>query len=248
MAEFRTPFFCSYMAYNPELILMVLNERPDNFPESDRISAGLRPLLGELVFLTNSDLWKQQRRIIDPAFAGGRLRDAFPAIKSAGAAAGARMAQLADGTARDIEPETSHAAAYVIFRTLFSVPIEDQIAPLVFDAYKTQQRAQPILNLAALIPGLRWMPRFFRRDTRATARLIRALNPNKTAARLSKIADGTAQDDLAIKIMTTANPETGETSDVPQMVDQVAIFFLAGHEASAAALAWTLYLLAMHRD
>jgi cytochrome P450 len=172
---------------------LVLNERPDDFPESDRISAGLRPLLGELVFLSNSDLWKQQRRIIDPAFAGGRLRDAFPAIKSAGAAAGARMAQFADGTARDIEHETSHAAADVIFRTLFSVPIEDQIAPPVFDAFKTYQRTQPILNLAALIPGLGWMPRFFRRDTRATARLIRALIPNMTAARLWQIADRRSQ-------------------------------------------------------
>jgi cytochrome P450 len=32
------------------------------------------------------------------------------------------------------------------------------------------------------------------------------------------------------------------------MVDQVAIFFLSGHETSASALAWTLYLLAMHLD
>ena len=32
------------------------------------------------------------------------------------------------------------------------------------------------------------------------------------------------------------------------MVDQVAIFFLAGHETSASALAWALYLLAMSPD
>jgi cytochrome P450 len=32
------------------------------------------------------------------------------------------------------------------------------------------------------------------------------------------------------------------------MVDQVAIFFLAGHETSASALAWTLYLMATHPD
>ena len=32
------------------------------------------------------------------------------------------------------------------------------------------------------------------------------------------------------------------------MVDQVAIFFLAGHETSASALAWSLYLLATHPD
>ncbi|MFZ3582434.1 cytochrome P450 [Loktanella sp. DJP18] len=248
MAEFRTPFFRSYMINDPDLIARVLKDRPDDFPKSDRIGAGLRPLLGESVFLTNGDLWKQQRRIIDPAFAGGRLRDTFPAIKAAGDAAVARLAPLADGTARDIEPETSHAAADVIFRTLFSVPIENLIAAQVFDAFRAYQRTQPILNLAAFIPGPRWMPRFFRRDTRAAARTIRALITEMTARRLAQIEAGTAPDDLATKIMTTADPDTGLTFDVPQMVDQVAIFFLAGHETSAAALAWTLYLLAMHPD
>ena len=248
MAEFRTPFFRSYMVNDPALIDLVLKDRPDDFPKSDRIGAGLRPLLGDSVFLTNGNRWKQQRRIIDPAFAGGRLRDTFPAIKAAGAAAVARMAPLADGRPQDVEPETSHAAADVIFRTLFSVPIEDRIAAQVFDAFKTYQRTQPILNLAAFIPGPAWMPRFFRRDTRATARLIRRLITDMTTTRLQEIEAGTAPDDLATKIMTTADPLTGQTFDVPQMVDQVAIFFLAGHETSAAALAWTLYLLAMHPD
>ncbi|SEN28522.1 Cytochrome P450 [Loktanella fryxellensis] len=248
MAEFRTPFFRSYMINDPELVRLVLQDRPDDFPKSDRIGAGLRPLLGNSVFLTNGEVWKRQRRIIDPAFAGGRLRDTYPAIHAAGVAAVARMAPLADGTPRDIEPETSHAAADVIFRTLFSLPIEDRLAADVFDAFRTYQRTQPILNLAALIPGPSWMPRFFRRDTRATARLIRRLITQLTTARLAQIAGGTAPDDLATKIMTTADPVTGQTFGVEEMVDQVAIFFLAGHETSAAALAWTLYLLALHPD
>ncbi|MEC9311050.1 MAG: cytochrome P450, partial [Pseudomonadota bacterium] len=33
-----------------------------------------------------------------------------------------------------------------------------------------------------------------------------------------------------------------------EMVDQVAIFFLAGHETSASALAWTLYLMAIYPE
>ena len=48
--------------------------------------------------------------------------------------------------------------------------------------------------------------------------------------------------------MTTPDPETGKCFDWDEMVDQVAIFFLAGHETSASALAWALYLLAAHPE
>lgn len=53
MAEFRTPFFRSFMVNDPTLVDLVLKERPDDFPKSSRVSEGLRPLLGESVFLTN---------------------------------------------------------------------------------------------------------------------------------------------------------------------------------------------------
>ncbi len=53
---------------------------------------------------------------------------------------------------------------------------------------------------------------------------------------------------LATKIMTTADPLTGKRFATDEMVDQVAIFFLAGHETSASALAWALYLLALYPD
>ena len=248
MAEFRTPFFRSYLANDPALVKLVLNERPDDFPKSDRIGAGLRPLLGESVFVTNGEIWKRQRRIIDPAFEGGRLRDTFPAMWAAGEAAVARLMARADGQPFEIEAETSHAAADVIFRTLFSIPIEEPIAAEVFERFRAYQRSQPILNLAAFLPGPRWMPRFFRRETRAAARDIRRLITKLTEGRLAEIEAGTAPDDLATKIMTTADPETGERFDVGEMVDQVAIFFLAGHETSASALAWTLYLMALYPD
>jgi cytochrome P450 len=248
MAEFRTPFFRSYLVNDPSVIKQVLDARPDAFPKSDRISAGLRPLLGNSVFLTNGDIWKRQRRIIDPAFEGGRLRDTFPAMWAAGEAAVARLAPLATGNPVEIEAETSHAAADVIFRTLFSIPIENEIATGVFQAFKAHQRSQPILNLAAFVPGPRWMPRFFRGETKRTARTIRELIGDLTAARLKEIEAGNAPDDLATKIMTTVDPVTGQKFDVDEMVDQVAIFFLAGHETSASALSWALYLLAMFSD
>ncbi|KMK67195.1 cytochrome P450 [Puniceibacterium sp. IMCC21224] len=247
MAEFRTPFFRSYLLNQPDLVRLVLKERPQDFPKSDRISEGLRPLLGESVFLTNGAQWERQRRIIDPAFEGGRLRDTYPAMWAAAEAARTRLARQA-GQVVEIEEITSHAAADVIFRTLFSLPIEDEVAQAVFQEFRAYQRTQPILNLAAFVPLPRWMPRFFRRDTRAAAARIRGLITGLTTARQAEIAAGTAPDDLATKIMTTRDPLTNETFSTQEMVDQVAIFFLAGHETSASALSWALYLLALFPD
>jgi cytochrome P450 len=246
MAEFKTPFFRSYLANDLELVKRVLKDRPDDFPKSDRIGAGLRPLLGNSVFLTNGEVWKCQRRIIDPAFEGGRLRDAYGGMYAAGQAAVVRM--QSNLGVQDIEPETSHAAADVIFRMLFSIPIEDETATAVFEKFCDHQRTQPILNLAAFIPGPKWMPRFFSRSTKDTAADIRRLITDLTQPRMDAIKAGTALDDLPTKIMTTQDPETGATFSTDEIVDQVAIFFLAGHETSASALAWTLYLLAMYPD
>ncbi|MBN8189238.1 cytochrome P450 [Salipiger thiooxidans] len=247
MAEFRTPFFRSYLVNQPELVKTVLKDRPLDFPKSGRVSEGLRPLLGASVFLTNGAQWQRQRRIIDPAFEGGRLRETYPAMWDAAQAALARLAARA-GEEVEIEEETSHAAADIIFRTLFSIPIEDALAARVFHEFRAYQRTQPILNLAAFVPLPRWLPRFHRPGTRAAARRIRALITELTERRMAEIRAGTAPDDLATKIMTTRDPETGETFSTEEMVDQVAIFFLAGHETSASALAWAFYLVATHPD
>ncbi|WP_425050677.1 cytochrome P450 [Psychromarinibacter sp. S121] len=247
MAEFRTPFFRSYLVNQPELVREVLNERPMDFPKSDRVGEGLRPLLGQSVFLTNGETWLRQRRIIDPAFEGGRLRDTFPAMLDAGRAAVARLDARAGGPV-EIEEEMSHAAADVIFRTLFSIPIEHELASEVFRRFRDYQRTQPILNLAAFVPLPRRLPRFHRRRTVRAAGAIRALITRLTDDRMCEIKGGTAPDDLATKIMTTADPQTGERFSSAEMVDQVAIFFLAGHETSASALGWALYLLALHPE
>ncbi len=244
MAEVKLPFLHSVMVNTPDLVWLVLQERPSDFPKSERVREGLKLLLGESVFVTNGATWARQRRMIDPAFEGGRLRDTFPAMWAAAEAAAARLAP----GAREIEEATSHAAADVIFRTLFSVPIEDATASEVYHTFRAHQRSSPILNLAALIPMPGWAPRYFPRATRETARHIRSLITTMTARRMAEIEAGTAPDDLATKIMTTRDPETGARFTTEEMVDQVAIFFLAGHETSASALAWTLYLIATHPD
>lgn len=240
MAEFRTPFFRSFLVNQPSLVKEVLQGRPEDFPKSDRVTEGLRPLLGEAVFVTNGEVWKRQRRIIDPAFGAARLSVAFPAMIE-GARAG--VERLTPGET-EIEAWASHTTADIIFRTLFSIPIEDEMARSVFEAFRRYQRTQPILNPRAVLGLPDWLPGGHKRSTRLAAEEIRGLIRALVKRRAEEIAQGSAPDDLATKIMTMRDPETGKGFDETEMIDQVAIFFLAGHETSAAALSWALYLLA----
>lgn len=237
MAEFKTPFFRSFFINEPELIKIVLNERPSDFPKSARITSGLAPLLGRSVFVTNGDEWARQRRIIDPAFEGGRIAASFPAMTDAASAAAMRIAP----GKLDVESWASHATADIIFRTLFSLPIDDDLARETYQAFRDFQREQPVATLGALLP---WLPVRHRRPAREAAHRLRGLIGDLVEQRQVLIEMGEAPDDLATKIMTTPDPETGNLFDRDEMVDQVAIFFLAGHETSAALLGWALWLLA----
>lgn len=238
MARVRTPFYSSVLVNQPELVRTVLETRPLDFPKSGIIGDTLRPLLGRSVFVTNGQEWARQRRMIDPAFEAGRLRESFGAMHAAGQAA---LTRLTAGET-EIEFETAHLAADVILRTLFSIPITESRARAVFEAFRDYQRVQPLLSPLDLLRAPKWIPR--RQRGGDHAQKIRDLLRELVTERMDRIESGDAPDDLATKIMTTRDPDTGAVFDRDEMVDQVAIFFLAGHETSASALSWGLYCLA----
>ena len=250
LTEVRTPWYTSYMPNQPDLVRRVLVERPDDFPKSDVVRATIGDLLGESVFVTNGEKWKRQRRIIDPSFEGGKLRETFGPMLDAAEEMGRRLADRADGTPLEVEFETSHAAADVIFRTLFSQPITEEAASRVFHAFRRYQLAAPMMSPADLMRIPAWFPRLgpSRWKKGRAAREIRRLLRAFVEQRHREIEAGTAPDDLATGIMTTRDPVTGDVFDDAEMADQMAIFFLAGHETSASALAWALYLLANTPD
>ena len=62
-----------------------------DFLKFSRIDAGLQPLFGKSISLTNGAEWQRQRRIIDPAFQSGGVKKAFPAIWTAGQPTVARL-------------------------------------------------------------------------------------------------------------------------------------------------------------
>ncbi|MEM9048954.1 MAG: cytochrome P450 [Pseudomonadota bacterium] len=247
MAEMRTPVSHSVLVNDPTLVGTVLQSPAARFPKPAMLAQILRDLLGRSVFVTNGARWTRARALIDPAFSGGRLVDSLPAMHAAGRDA---LARLGRGGVIEAEAVTGRLAADVIVRAMFSRPVTTVEADTLLAAFRRYAQSAPLLAPAALMRAPAWLPRPLRRGRNA-ARAVRQVLDGLVAERAAALVEGTAPDDLASRLMTrqglgcSALPE-GFTAD--ELADQMAIFLLAGHETSAAALAWALWLLATHPE
>ncbi|MEO1549669.1 MAG: cytochrome P450 [Pseudomonadota bacterium] len=240
MAQQGAVFYQSYLINDPAIIAQVLDGDDSAFPKSGIVAQGLRPLLGNSVFVSNGAQWARARALIDPAFAHGRLRESFAPLRAASAE---MLARLQGGGAVEMEAQMSHTTADVMMRLLFSLPISEASAAQVYSAFQAYQRAQPLLSPLSLLrlPGLGL------HKGRREAAVIRGLLDGLIRQRRADLSAGRAPEDLATQLLLARDAQ-GQGFDDGQMADQVAIFFLAGHETSASALAWGLYLLATHGD
>ncbi|WP_434009325.1 cytochrome P450 [Hydrogenophaga sp.] len=246
MGEVHLPGLDLYMVNEPGLVKRVMTEEAQAFPKSPLLGNALRPLLGDSIFTTNGDQWRRQREMMDPAFEQARLGVAFPVMREATNAMLERLARVADGTEHDIEVEMTHVTADIIFRTIFSVPLEGADAHRVFDAFARFQALAPRLLLPSIY-GVRWLvwPWDVWRSRRA-AREIRGLLEQLIRPRFDAHRQGRpgSEVDILASFLEAREASTGEPFGFEELVDQVAMLFLAGHETSASALTWAAYLLA----
>jgi cytochrome P450 len=250
MGEVHLPGVDLYMVNEPALVKRVLGEQAADFPKSALLGEALKPLLGESIFTTNGAQWKRQRQMMDPAFAQARMNVAFPRMLEATQALLQRLSQLPDGQEHDIEVEMTHVTADIIFRTIFSVPMEGADAHRVFEAFARYQALAPRLMLPSLF-GVRWFvwPWDVWRSRRAAGE-IRALLEKLVRPRYEAYVAGQphATSDILAAFLDARDAETGEPFDFDELVNQVAMLFLAGHETSASALTWACHLLAHAPD
>ena len=232
----------------PELIREILVTRAKDFPKSMLMDDMLRALTGYSIFVSNGKAWERHRRLMDPAFEAARIRAVFPMMLGALDACIQRIEAHLDGPrgaeSLAVDLEMTHYAADVIFRTIFSEPMGLEEARRFFKAFEVFQEiayAHGMLKLAR-IPSM--LLGKTRRAKRA-AKVIREILAAPIRRRLEAVRRGepTPQDDIMASLMGAATPEEGGFTD-EELLDQIAMLFLAGHETSATAMAWSLYLLA----
>jgi cytochrome P450 len=142
----------------------------------------------------------------------------------------------------------THVTADIIFRTIFSEPIPHEDAESIFDAFNNYQELayiHGVWNMAGLpqalsIPRLRAI-KHARNIRGPLARMVR-----KRFELLETNPDAKPADIL--QSLIEARDDDGSKFTEKELIDQIAVMFLAGHETSASALSWALYLISQDRD
>ncbi len=235
-----------FLVTDPDLVRHIMVDNYENYPKSRPMYKALNPLIGDGIFISNGELWKEQRQMIDPAFEKIQLTLAYPAMVAAVDDFLDRLATRVDGTPVEINAELAHVTADIIFRTIFSAPLTAAESRYIFDAFDEYQQALPQFDMVELLGFPDWVPRRRMGKAKAAGAKIRDVLRAKIEARLaapSSPVDPEAKRDILDVLIAARKPGSGEPFTLEELVDETGVLFLAGHETSASALTWAIYLL-----
>ncbi|MEO1191862.1 MAG: cytochrome P450 [Pseudomonadota bacterium] len=230
----------------PELVREIMLDPQDDFPKSDLMVGALEPMIGDSIFISRAATWRRQRRMVDPAFTHMRINNAFSAMEAAVTAREAALDAAAEaGEPVSLDLTMSHLAADIMTRTVFSVPFESKAAQEVFDAFAHFERHVAQVEIRRMIMDKAWTKVPQKAEVLAACASIRR--------HLGVLLDehqarGGRQEDIAAAFVAARDSESGSGFTREELIDQLGVLFLAGHETTASALTWVFYILAEQPD
>jgi cytochrome P450 len=225
---------------SPALIKAVLLDEREKFQKITQIRL-LRPLLGRGILTSEGGEWKWQRQACAPMFRPQDLQGFVPAFVRVTDEVIARWRSSTPGTVQRIDVDMTRATFDVISATL----LPSANAGVFEQSVGVFQKSGGWGQLYAALNLPKWTPRpgFFA-GIRAIATLRGAVAGMIQQRRSLRESAVPAPDDLLHRLMLARDPESGQSMNDEQLVDNLLTFYLAGHDTTAKALMWTLYLLA----
>ncbi|HEX6177602.1 MAG TPA: cytochrome P450 [Thermoanaerobaculia bacterium] len=198
-------------------------------------------VLGEGLLTSEGELHRRQRRLVLPAFHHERIRHYGEVMVEYALRTRERWR---DGQALDMSHEMSRLTLAVVAKTLFDANVDDEADEIGGALTEIMEMFPLLLTPFAEILVRLPLPRTIR-FRGALARLDRTIY----ALIAERRASGEDRGDLLSMLLVAQDAESGgEVMSDLQVRDEAMTLFLAGHETTANALAWTFYLLAQNRD
>jgi len=213
----------------------------DNFPawrKSPLILRMLSPVLGDAILTAHDESWKRQRKLVQPSFMKRRLDPFIPIMVRAAEQACERLKASANTVT--ILPVMNDLTFAVIERVIFT-DIEGFDRGLVREAIEVLLEDIGRVRYSDLIPFPEWVPRLLTLKARRARAVFRQAVQSQIDARRRRSDPGR---DLLGLLIATRDEDTGEALSDEDIRDTVMTFIAAGHETTAIALTWALYLIA----
>jgi cytochrome P450 len=228
---------------SPALVKTVLLDEREKFQKLSQIRL-LAPLLGKGILTSEGAEWKWQRQASAPMFRHQDVLGFVPTFVRATESLLAKWRAAPAGSVQPVDRDMTRATFDVISATL--LPSADRtVGAAVEESMQLFQRAGGWGQLFAVAGAPNWLPRpGMIAGARATWMLRSAATAMLRERRALAAAPGGSPDDLMHRLMRARDPESGQSMNDVQLVDNLLTFYLAGHETTARALAWTLYLVA----
>ncbi|QPF85018.1 cytochrome P450 [Bradyrhizobium genosp. L] len=233
----------SFILNTPDAIRHVLVDNYENYTRTPAGIRVLRPMLGEGLLISEGRAWKHQRRTLAPAFTPRAVGTLTPYMITAIDETIAKL-KAASGDAIDLREAMQRMTLEIAGRTMFSFGMDRHGAALRdFVVEYGETLARP--SMLDLVLPLGWpTPHDFRR-ARFRKRWTAFIGQLMAERRAAGKDDNAPARDLFDLMGAARDPETGAVFTDAQLGDQVATMILAGHETTATALFWALYLLAL---
>jgi cytochrome P450 len=226
-----------WLVSDPALVEQILVQQRDEFVK-DRVTASLSSLLGNGLLTAEGETWRRDRKLCAPSFQPRHLAVYGDTMVDAA------MQHLPAPGERDVTEDMAALALDVVLRTLFGTDAADQeragrVGQVLGELMAVFVREQRTLWRFA--PA--WVPGAHRKLARTHTAELHALVLQLVEERRRRPPG----DDLLSRLLE-ARDEDGAGMDDAQIRDQAVTLFLAGHETTALALSYALYLLARHPD
>jgi cytochrome P450 len=225
---------------DPALVEKVLLHANAQFPKTPLEKKVFANTLGDGILTSEGASWRWQRRTAAPLFRPADLESLVPAITAAADDQLARWRMSSTGSIQAIDCDMTLTTFRVISATMFAGSADAEAVAILKAADKALATISWDIAAAMMnIPGWLWYPGKLSRR-----RAGHALRSAVAAILARRREAGLEGDDLLARLARAKDPETGAPMSEKQLVDNLVTFLAAGHETTAKALTWTLYLLA----
>ena len=227
-----------HIPLEPDAVERVLLGNAGNYVKPDLVKRLLKPTIGQGLLSSDGALWRDQRKIVAANFAPAAIDALIPVFARAAERAMARW----DGS-EDMAAEATATTMRIIADALFGGDAR-LITQAAMDHISAALDGVSEARLQVLL-GLPLMPWSLRgRRARRGQTFLRETLSRVVRDRLP----GGGADDFLGGLIRALHDKFDEEEALALAVDNAATFYLAGHETTANAITWTLFLLSEQLD